>query len=245
MNARQLLLFSNSRNPDGVFLGHARGAIQAQLGGVQRVLFVPFAGVTISLNDYAVLVRQAFSAWGMQVDSLHDDPSPLRAVQSAEAIVVGGGNTFRLLERLQHHQLLGAIRDRVRAGVPYIGWSAGSVLTGPTIGTTNDMPIVAPIGFEALGLVDFQINAHFTNAHPPGFRGETRRERLAEYLVLNPGARVAGLPEGSWLRVAGAEITLDGPHAAPCFSSAGERVLQAGCAVHNILEPGGAPQLPF
>lgn len=245
MNARQLLLFSNSRNPDGVFLGHTREAIHAQLGGVHRVLFVPFAGVTISLDNYAALVCSAFSAWGIQVESVHDHPSPLRAVQSADAIVVGGGNTFRLLERLQYHQLLGAIRDRVRSGVPYIGWSAGSVLSGPTIGTTNDMPIVAPAGFEALGLVDFQINAHFTDAHPPGFRGETRRERLAEYLVLNPGARVVGLPEGSWLRVVGAEITLEGPHAAPCFSSDGERVLQAGCPVHNILEPACAPPLPF
>lgn len=245
MNERRLLLLSNSRNPDGAFLEHARDAIRTHLSGMTRVLFVPFAGVTISLDDYAALVSNAFGDMGVQSESVHQHPSRVEAVRNAQAIVVGGGNTFRLLERLQHFQLLGAIRERVRRGVPYLGWSAGSVLAGPTIGTTNDMPIVAPAGLEALGLVDFQINAHFTDAHPPGFRGETRRERLAEYLVLNPGARVVGLPEGSWLRVAGAEIMLAGPHAAPCFSSAGECVLQPGSPVHTTLEPAGPPQLPF
>lgn len=233
VSARRLLLLSNSRNPQGAFLEHVGHAVPALLDGVTRVLFVPFAGVTISLDDYTSLVRHAFAAWGVEVESVHDRRSMRRAVEGADAIVVGGGNTFRLLERLQHHRLLETIRAKALDGAPYIGWSAGSVLAGPTIGTTNDMPIVAPRGLSALGLVGFQINAHFTDAHPPGFRGETRRERLAEYLVLNPGARVVGLPEGSWLRVEGETITLEGPHDAPCFTSGRDTVLAAGSWVET------------
>ncbi len=234
---RKLLLLSNSRNAEGGFLEHARDAIGAHLGTAQSALFVPYAGVTISADAYTALVRTAFARLGVTVQSVHESSDPRDAVHSAECIVIGGGNTFRLLERLQYHDLLAVIRSRVALGVPYIGWSAGSVVAGPTISTTNDMPIVAPHGFAALGLVDFQINAHFTDAHPPGFRGETRRERLAEFLVLNPTSRVIGLPEGNWLEVAGAQISLRGPHPAPCFSETGTQMLRAGSDVSSELEP--------
>lgn len=237
MPDRKLLLLSNSRNADGAFLEHVRDAIEAHLGSVKRVLFVPYAGVSISADAYTALTRTAFAKSGVTVQSVHNASNPVEAINSAECIVIGGGNTFRLLERLQHHDLLATIRARVVDGMPYIGWSAGSVVAGPTIGTTNDMPIIAPNGIAALALVDFHINAHFTDAHPPGFRGETRRERLAEFLVLNPAARVVGLPEGSWLRVHGRTISLAGPHDASCFSSDGTHILLAGAKVSAILEP--------
>jgi dipeptidase E len=240
MSDRKLLLLSNSRNADGAFLDHARESIRAHVGSVKRVLFVPYAGVTITAEVYTALVRTTFAEIGVTVQSVHESPDPAGAVRHAECIVVGGGNTFRLLERLQHYDVLAAIRTRVAAGVPYIGWSAGSVVAGPSIATTNDMPIVAPNGFAALGLVDFHINAHFTDAHPPGFRGETRRERLAEFLVLNPSARAVGLPEGSWLEVVGRRITLAGPHNAPCLSASGTRTLLAGTDVSAELEPKDA-----
>jgi dipeptidase E len=110
------------------------------------------------------------------------------------------------------------LRERALAGVPYVGWSAGSVVACPTIRTTNDLAIVEPPrGLGALGLVGFQINAHFTDAHPPGFQGETRRERLAEFLVANPAAAVVGLPEGSWLEADAATVVVAGAHAALLF----------------------------
>jgi dipeptidase E len=223
----KLLLLSNSRNADGEMLQHAREAIAAHLAGITSALFIPYAGVTLTYDDYVARVQTVFAAVDVAVQSIHQAADPERAVQAAESIVIGGGNTFRLLERLQHHALLDALRERVRDGAPYIGWSAGSVIACPTIGTTNDMPIVAPQGFGALGLVPFQINAHFTDAHPPGFRGETRRERLAEYLVLNPEARVVGLPEGSWLEVTGDDVVLRGPYDAPVFSAEGATLLEA------------------
>ena len=239
--SRSLLLLSNSRDADGRFLAHPREALAAQLAGVREVLFVPFAGVTISYDAYTARVRPVFEALGVTLTSVHEAADPVRAVAEAGALVVGGGNTFRLLERLQQGDLLGAVRARVRAGAPYIGWSAGSVLACPSIATTNDMPIVQPAGFGALGLVRCQINAHFTDAHPAGFRGETRRERLAEFVALNPALRVVGLPEGSWLSVSGTAITLGGPQEAPCFGAQGVETLLPGTRVESVLEPDGPP----
>jgi dipeptidase E len=239
--ARSLLLLSNSRDADGRFLAHPRDALAAHLEGVRSALFVPWAGVTIAPDAYTARVRPVLAAFGVTVTSLHELANPAEALADAEAIAVGGGNTFRLLERLQYHALLDPLRARIRAGARYVGWSAGSVLAGPTIATTNDMPIVAPAGLGALGVVGFQVNAHFTDAHPPGFRGETRRERLAEYLALNPASRVVGLPEGSWLTVAEAAITLGGPHAAPCFTSSGVVEVAPGDRLDSVLEPDGPP----
>lgn len=199
---RRLLLLSNSRDPEGHYLRHPQTEIRVFLGtDVRTVLFIPYAGVTVSPDAYAERVRAPFGEMGYRLESIHESADPVRAVREAESIAVGGGNTFHLLTRLYEEKLLEAIRDRVAAGVPYIGWSAGSVVTCPTIATTNDMPIIEPPSMRALGLVSFQINAHFTDAHPPGFRGETRRERLAEYLAVNPGAQIVALPEGTMLRV--------------------------------------------
>jgi dipeptidase E len=215
---RRLLLLSSSRDSAGNYLLHSRAMLRDFLGSrVATALFVPFAGVTISFDDYAARARAPFAEMGYRLDSIHDVPDPARAVGDAEALVVGGGNTFHLLARLYEAGLLEPIRERVAAGVPYVGWSAGSVVACPSIGTTNDMPIVEPPSLSALGLVPFQINAHFTDAHPPGFQGETRRERLAEFVAVNRGVPVIGLPEGTMLRVEGDEGTLIGDLSAPVF----------------------------
>ena len=218
MADRRLLLLSNSRDPEGRYLHHCRDALAAHLAGVRDVAFVPYAGVGFAWDDYTAKVRDALAPIGVRVTGVHAADDPAAAVRAADAIAVGGGNTFHLLATLQRTGVLDAVRERAAAGVPYVGWSAGSVVACPTLGTTNDMPIVEPpSGFSALGVVRFQINAHFTDAHPPGFQGETRRERLAEYLAANEGARVVGLPEGDWLEVRGREITLRGAHAAVLF----------------------------
>jgi dipeptidase E len=181
-------------------------------------------------------VQGGLAPIGVEVAGVHragDAAAMAAMVRDAEAIVVGGGNTFHLLKVLQEHALLDVVRERARAGVPYLGWSAGSVVAGPTIRTTNDMPIVEPPrGLAALGLVPFQINAHFTDAHPPGFQGETRRERLAEFLVANPSLSVVGLPEGDWLEVDGDVVTLRGAHAAVHFRAGEEaRTIGVGSVV--------------
>jgi dipeptidase E len=216
---RRLLLLSSSRDANGVYLLHSASAIRSLLGGtVQRVLFIPYAGVTIAYDEYAQRAAIPFAKLGYDLQSIGDAESPAQALERADAIVVGGGNTFQLLASLHDRELLDVIRARVHAGVPYIGWSAGAVITAPTIGTTNDMPIVEPRSLRALNLIPFQINAHYNDFHPPGHQGETRAERLEEYIEVNRTVRVLGLREGSSLRITDDEIALHGLGTAPVFS---------------------------
>jgi dipeptidase E len=221
--SRRLLLLSNSRDVAGNYLRHPRQEIRDFLGDrVRSVLFVPYAGVTVAPDDYVARARPPFGEMGYDLASIHDAGDARRAVRDAQAIVVGGGNTFHLLAALYREGLLDAIRERVLAGAPYVGWSAGSVVACPTIRTTNDMPIVEPPSLAALGLVSFQINAHYTDFHPPGFQGETRAERLAEFLVVNPGVPVIGLREGTMLRVEGDDVRLLGAARAVLFRAGRE-----------------------
>lgn len=215
-----LLLLSNSTSDEG-YLVHAAQAIAELADGRTDALFVPYAGVTRDWDTYAAQVREAFARVGIAVRSLHEQADTLAAVNAATLIVVGGGNTFRLLQVLRQQGLLGPMAARVRSGAArYIGWSAGSNLATPTIRTTNDMPVVDPGGFDALNLVPFQINPHYYNMEIEGFRGETRDQRLAEFTTLAPDTPVLGLPEGDWLRVSGDHYVLHGPHAARWFLDA-------------------------
>lgn len=218
MTHRRLLLLSNSSNYGEEYLRYPLSYIRSFLGReLRRVLFVPYAGVRITYDDYARRVRERFGEIGYRLDSVHESGDPLRAVEEAEAIAVGGGNTFHLLRGLYEANLIEAIRERVSSGVPYIGWSAGSNVACPTIKTTNDMPVVEPPSFKALALVPFQINPHYTDERVPNHNGETRSERLLEFIEANPGVAVVGLREGSVLRIEGSEIRLLGEKSALVF----------------------------
>ncbi|MCA1619451.1 MAG: dipeptidase PepE [Acidobacteria bacterium] len=212
MTDRRLLLISNGSeligdNPSEFF--HA--ALKDFLGAAaRRVLFVPFAAVVHSEDGYRDRVRRHFGPLGYEVESLHEASDARAAVEGADAIAVGGGNTFKLLRGLYEAGVVELVRERVAAGTPYVGWSAGSNVACPTIRTTNDMPVVEPPSFDALNLVPFQVNPHYTDYHPPGHMGETRDERLAEFVHMNPGVRVVGLREGTMLRVEGDRVKLLG-----------------------------------
>lgn len=239
---RRLLLLSSSRDAEGRFLTHARAALEAALAGVSRAVFVPHAAVTVSLDAYAERVAAVFASLDVAIDPLHRVRDPVAALDGAAAIIVGGGNTFQLLRCLTESGALDAIRRRALAGVPYVGWSAGALLACPTIRTTNDMPIVEPPRLAALGLVPFQINAHFTDAHPPGHQGETRAQRIAEFLVLNPGQSVLGVREGSALRVEGSAMTLLGLAGARLFAPDGAVTdFDPGADLSFLLHAEGAP----
>lgn len=207
---RRLLLLSNSRNPGQGFLNHAESAVRNHLNGIEHVLFVPFAGVMISWDDYTELVRSRFADFEITVDSLHDEVNPTEAIRNAKAIVVGGGNTWHLLRELQRLDVLEIIRKRALSGVPYIGWSAGTNIACPTIRTTNDMPIVEPTSFQALNLIPFQINPHYTEKSIPDHGGEARPQRIEEYLAIHPQEMVLGLREGTWLTIHKNAYTLYG-----------------------------------
>lgn len=206
---RNLLLISSSRVHGSEFLEHCRDAIVEHLDGVGRILFVPYA--LAKWDQYAELVAEALLPIGVQVDPIHRADDPVQAVHQAEGIFIGGGNSFRLLQTLYDLKLIDPIRQAVEGrGVPYIGSSAGTNMACPTIRTSNDMPIVEPPSFNALGFVPFQINPHFLDADPNStHKGETREQRLAEYLEENE-VPVVGLREGSWLKVVDNQITLGG-----------------------------------
>ncbi|MDQ6623223.1 MAG: dipeptidase PepE [Verrucomicrobiota bacterium] len=213
--AKRLLLLSTSTIFGGEYLAYAEAEIRDFLGEVKSVLFVPFA--LFDRDAYSGRARKRFGEMGYRLESLHRAADPQAAVRAAEAIFIGGGNTFRLLKTLQDLDLLGTIRDRVAAGMPYIGSSAGSNVAAPTIRTTNDMPIVEPHSFAALDLVPFQINPHYLDPEP-GFThmGETREERLLQFLEENE-TPVIGLREGAMLRIEQGHCQLKGPSGARIF----------------------------
>jgi len=235
---KRLLLLSNSTNFGEPFLEYPIRTIQQFLGSaVSEVLFVPYAAVRLSFADYAARVRERFSEIGISIISLHETENPASAVDRADAIVVGGGNTFCLLDRLYRQGLVARIRDRVLEGVPYVGWSAGSNVVCPTIKTTNDMPIVEPTSLSALDLVPFQINPHYTDATLPNHGGETRAERLTEFLEMNPSMTVIGLREGTMLRVEDEKIELLGDKPARFFRKGHELIEPApGDSLQLLLE---------
>ena len=179
------------------------------------MIFVPYA--VHDRGAYAAKARDRFRDMGLSLMSIHDVSNMPRAVDEAEVIFVGGGNTFRLLKGIYDHDLLGPIRRRVAAGVPYIGSSAGSIVACPTLKTTKDMPVVQPPSFDALGLAPFQISPHYLDPDPfSTHMGETQEERIMQFLEENE-APVVGLREGSMLRVEDGAVLLKGPHPARIF----------------------------
>jgi Peptidase E len=212
---RRLLLISNSTLHGSGYLDHAEAEIRDFLAETPPVLFVPYA--LFDRDEYAEQARGRFEKMGLRLDAIHRASDPRRAVLESKALFIGGGNTFRLLKTLQELSLLEPIRRRVLEGMPYIGSSAGSVIAAPTIRTTNDMPIVQLSSFEALGLVSFQINAHYLDPDPSSTHmGETREERIRQFHEENT-TPVVGLREGTMLRIEGDSVRLRGAAPARIF----------------------------
>jgi len=211
----RILLISNSTLFGSGYLDHAEQEIRDFLGDNKRVLFVPFA--LYDRDAYAATAGERFKRMGYELTSVHNVPDQFQALADTDTIFIGGGNTFRLLKTLYDQKLLGPIRQRVAEGMSYIGSSAGSNVAGPTIKTTNDMPIVQPASFDALGLVSFQINPHYLDPDPNSkHMGETREKRLQEFLEEND-TPVAGLREGAMLRCEHGRIVLKGSTGARIF----------------------------
>ena len=226
----RLLLISNSTNAGEAYLAYPMPRIGEFLRGVREVAFVPYAAVTFSYADYERRVQARFSEFGIRVRSVHRAADPAAMIRRAEAICVGGGNTFALAKKMQEQGLMRAILRKIKAGTPYVGWSAGSNVACPTICTTNDMPIVEPESFKAVGAVKFQINPHYLDANPEGHAGETREQRILEYIEANPRRWVAGLREGCMLRYKEGKLELIGKRPM--------RMFRKGTETFEI-EPGG------
>jgi dipeptidase E len=214
----RLLLISNSTNAGEAYLDYPKNNIRNFLGTRKvKALFIPYAAVTFSYDDYELKVKDRFREVGHDVVSIHRLTDPVKAVMEAPAIVIGGGNTWMLLNLLIKNRLIAPIRKKILSGTPYIGWSAGSNVTCPTIMTTNDMPVTEPSSFRALNLIPFQINPHYLDANPAGHAGETREQRIMEYIEVNREVFVAGLREGTMFLVEDENLSLIGPRNARIF----------------------------
>jgi dipeptidase E len=235
--ARMILLISNSTVYSRGYLDHVEDQIKDFLGPAKTVLFFPYA--LFNRDDYAAKAKARFGAMGYGLTSAHKSDNPSESIAKADAICIGGGNTFRLLKALQDFDLLEPIRRSVREGTPYIGSSAGSNVAGPTIKTTKDMPIVQPRSFDSLGLVPFQISPHYQDPDPNSkHMGETQEERILQFLEENE-TPVVGMREGAWLLCENGAVRLEGETGARIFRR-GQAPVEARPG-DNIVDLVGGP----
>jgi len=220
----KLLLLSNSTNYKEDYLGWCIPLIKEFLENEKKnILFIPYAGVKVggknypeSYNVLTERVQTILTPLGFVVESIHQKNCPIEAVNNAEVIMVSGGNTFHLVHEIHANDLIEPVRRKVMEGTPFIGWSAGSNVACPTLRTTNDMPIIMPKSFQCFDFVPFQINPHYIDPHPETINdairhgGESRQDRINEFLAVNPQVTVAGLREGTALWVENEKITLKG-----------------------------------
>jgi dipeptidase E len=215
---KQILIASTSTVHGSGYLEYLLDSLKVHFKNANTVLFIPYARPGgISHQDYTEIVRIAFSKINKAVKGIHEFDNPKDAIKSAEAIFTGGGNTFVLVNQLYKNNLMSELRSTIESGTPYLGTSAGSNICGLTIGTSNDMPIMYPPNFNALGLIPFNINPHYLDPEPSSTHmGETRETRIIEFHEFN-SQPVIGLREGSYLEVKGSKIVLMGPLKARIF----------------------------
>lgn len=209
--SKKLLIVSTSTVHGKPYLSYMTDEIKAHFSGVSEIVFIPFArpgGIT--WDEYTAVARKYFESVGISVKGIHEFDDMKSGLENAQGVFTGGGNTFVLLKEVWEQEIMKTLREKINSGMPYMGTSAGSNLTGQTVNNTNDMPIVYPPTFEAVGAIPFNINPHYLDPDPSSkHMGETRETRIKEYLTYND-LTVVGLREGSYLKVNGNDISLGG-----------------------------------
>lgn len=207
---KNALLISASSYQDTGYLRHCKNWVKEFLGecGKEEILFIPYAGVRRTNDEYEQKVIDRLK--NSNIKSIHHYEDKISAIKNARSIAVGGGNTFMLLYTLYKLNLVEPIKEAVANGAKYFGWSAGANIAGKTMMTTNDMPIIMPKSFDSLNIFPYQINPHFISGKLAGHNGESREERLEEFLIANPKETIYALPEGTALLIEGSEAEVIG-----------------------------------
>jgi dipeptidase E len=215
---KKIIIASTSTLHSGSYLDYLLPTLKDHFSGIKTLLFIPFARPSgISHDEYTTKVGEAFAKINISVKGIHEFENPITALEKAEGIFTGGGNTFLLVTQLYKKGIIETLEKVVKNGTPYLGTSAGSNICGLTMGTTNDMPIVYPPSFTTLGFVPFNINPHYLDPiEGSTHMGETRETRINEFHHFN-SQPVLGLREGSWLEVSGKKIILKGDLTARLF----------------------------
>ncbi|WP_440881022.1 dipeptidase PepE [Tenacibaculum sp. C7A-26P2] len=215
---KKLLIASTSTVHGSNYLAYILPTLKKHFKGVHEIIFIPYARPGgISYDGYTKKAKEAFEKIGISIRGIHEFDSAKNAISNAKGIFTGGGNTFELVNQLYKNDLITVLKEVLTNGIPYLGTSAGSNICGVTMMNTNDMPIVYPPSFDTLGVIPFNINAHYLDPDPDSTHmGETREMRIKEYHIFNE-TPVLGLREGSWLEVLGNTITLRGSLTARCF----------------------------
>jgi dipeptidase E len=217
---KNVVLASTSTLHGQTYLEYLLPVINELFNGIEEVIFIPYARPGgISHDEYTSRVVSAFATLGLKVRGLHTFENPGEAVQKGQAFFTGGGNTFLLVQQLHALHIMDALKAAVESGKPYLGSSAGSNIGGVNMQTTNDMPIVYPASFQTMGLIPFNLNPHYIDPIPGVLHmGESRETRIREFQVQQP-LPVVGLREGSWIRVKGTTVTLEGSESAKIFEA--------------------------
>ena len=215
---KKLIIASTSTIHGSGYLEYLLPTLATFFANVKTILFIPYARPGgISYDEYTDIAKKAFATIGMEVKGIHQFKNSKVAIQNAEAIFTGGGNTFELVNQLYKKNIIVDLKQVLENGTPYLGTSAGSNICGLNMKNTNDMPIVYPPSFTTLGIIPFNINAHYVEPlEGSTHMGETRETRIKEFHVFN-NVPVIGLREGSWLQVLGNVISLEGTHTARLF----------------------------
>lgn len=231
---KKLLIASTSTIHNSGYLDYLNEEIKDFFSGMDEVVFIPFARPSgMTHDEYTEVAKTKFKSLNIKLKGIQEFHDPKTAIKNAHGVFTGGGNTFVLLEMLYENGLVKELHDRIKNGMPYMGTSAGSNITGLSIGTTNDMPIVYPRSFDAIGVLPFNLNPHYLDPDPNSkHKGETRQTRIEEFLMFND-IKVVGLREGSWLRVEGERIELKGPLTARVFEK-GKEVYEHKPGVFSI-----------
>lgn len=250
---QNLLLLSSSRVGDTDYLEHALPLIGQFLSDLNLVaspenkkaippitdkkfLFIPYAGISIGFDRYEAMLQEAIKKLDVEVISIHHSADKALAIKQCAGIITGGGNTFSLLNSLYELDLIEPIRKAVADGIPYIGWSAGSNIASPSIKTTNDMPIVEPPSFKALNFIPWQINPHYIDGNPPGHNGETRQQRIEEFLIVNPETKVIAIPEGCALKYQNNQLSYIGEIDGFLFTNLGKTSFDSNSDLNQLLK---------